>query len=103
MRHIDSRFIDDLLCGELAFFLGQVKNHRNELSLEVRNGYINIYYKGGNLLKITQKSKGYSFHFDAKYCKHKAHSDMSTTANIYSHLDAVSKSETGAAMSKALG
>ncbi|MBR6603240.1 MAG: tyrosine-type recombinase/integrase [Clostridia bacterium] len=31
------------------------------------------------------------------------HSDMSTTANIYSHLDAVSKSETGAAMSKALG
>ncbi len=75
MRRIDSRFIDDLLCGELAFFLGQVKNHRNELSLEIRNGYINIYYKGGNLLKITQKSKGYSFHFDAKYCKHKGHSD----------------------------
>ena len=31
------------------------------------------------------------------------HSDMSTTANIYSHLDAVTKAETGAAMSKALG
>ena len=31
------------------------------------------------------------------------HSDMSTTANIYSHLDAVSKADTGAAMSKALG
>ncbi|MBR6558977.1 MAG: tyrosine-type recombinase/integrase [Clostridia bacterium] len=30
------------------------------------------------------------------------HSDMSTTANIYSHLDAVSKADTGAAMSKAL-
>ena len=30
------------------------------------------------------------------------HSDMSTTANIYSHLDAVSKTETGVAMSKAL-
>ena len=30
-------------------------------------------------------------------------SDMSTTANIYSHLDAVTKADTGAAMSKALG
>ena len=31
------------------------------------------------------------------------HSDMSTTANIYSHLDAVSKADTSAAMSKVLG
>ena len=31
------------------------------------------------------------------------HSDMSTTADIYSHLDAVTKADTGAAMSKALG
>ena len=31
------------------------------------------------------------------------HSDMSTTANIYSHLDAVTKEDTGAAMSQALG
>ena len=31
------------------------------------------------------------------------HSDRSTTANIYSHLDAVTKADTGAAMSKALG
>ena len=71
MRSIDTRFINDLLCGELSYFLTEVKNNRNRLSLEVRNGYINIYYKGGNLLKVTQKSKGYSFHFDAKYCKHK--------------------------------
>lgn len=31
------------------------------------------------------------------------HSDRSTTANIYSHLDAVTKADTGAAMSKSLG
>jgi hypothetical protein len=71
MRHINSSFIDDLLQGELAYFLTEVKNKRDMLSLEIRNGYINIYYKGGKLLKITQKAKGYSFHFDAKYCKHK--------------------------------
>lgn len=71
MRHINTRFVDDLLRGELAYFLNQVKNNRCELSLEIRNGYISIYYKGGNLLKITQKRTGYSFFFDAKYCRHK--------------------------------
>ena len=71
MRHINNHFIEDLLYGELAYFLTQVKNNRNKLSLEIRSGYINIYYKGGNLLKITQKRDGYSFFFDAKYCKHR--------------------------------
>ena len=71
MRHINIRFVEDLLHGELAYFLAQVKNNRSKLSLEIRNGYINIYYKGGNLLKITQKRTGYSFFFDAKYCRHK--------------------------------
>ncbi|MBR6555748.1 MAG: hypothetical protein IKT90_06030 [Clostridia bacterium] len=70
MRHIDIRFIDDLLRGELSYFLAQVQNNRKALSLEIRDGYINIYYKGGNLLKITQKRAGYNFHFDARYCKH---------------------------------
>ena len=71
MRHINNHFIEDLLCGELAYFLDQVKQNRSKLSLEIRSGYINIYYKGGNLLKITQKRNGYSFFFDAKYCKHR--------------------------------
>lgn len=71
MRSIDIQFIEDLLCGKLAYFFDEVKNNRNVFSLEIRNGYINIYYKGGNLLKIVQKRGGYYFHFDAKYCKHK--------------------------------
>ena len=68
MRCINDRFITDLRTGCLAFFLEQVKLNRDKLSLEIRDGYINIYYKGGNLLKITQKKNGYSFHFDARYC-----------------------------------
>lgn len=71
MRGIDQRFIDDLLRGELSFFLEQVRSRRKELSLEIRGGYINIYYRGGNLLKITQKRKGYTFQFDPKYCLNK--------------------------------
>ncbi|MBR5479497.1 MAG: hypothetical protein IKU84_04910 [Clostridia bacterium] len=85
MRHINARFIDDLLCGELQYFLSEVKNNRNILSLEIRNGYINIYYKGGNLLKITQKANGYSFYFDAKYCKHEGgNANLSLLDNLHS-------------------
>ena len=75
MRHINERFVADLLNGELAFFLNQVKSARDRLSLEIRDGYINIYYKGGSLLKITQKKIGYTFHFDAKYCNNKGNGE----------------------------
>ena len=71
MRHINQRFIHDLLSGYLSFFGDKVKSNRDIFSLEIRDGYVNIYYKGGSLLKITQKKKGYSFKFDAKYCKNK--------------------------------
>lgn len=67
MRLIDKRFIHDLLEGELTTYLSEVKNNKT-LSLEIRDGYINIYYRGGNLLRITQKKAGYEFFFDAKYC-----------------------------------
>ena len=71
MRGINDRFISDLTGGELSFFLRQVQNRRKELSLEIRGNYINIYYRGGNLLKITQKRNGYSFQFDSRYCLNK--------------------------------
>jgi len=71
MRGINARFISDLTNGELSFFLQQVKERQGDLSLEIRGGYINIYYRGGNLLKITQKRNGYSFQFDSRYCLNK--------------------------------
>ena len=84
MRHIDSRFIDNLLHGELAYFLAKVKENRKTLSLEIRKSYINIYYRGGNLLKIVQMRKGYAFHFDAKYCKHKDGRNFDLLNNLHS-------------------
>ena len=72
MRSIDTTFINDLLTGELSPFLSAVKNRPEQLSLAVRSGYVNIYYKGGNLLKITRhKRRGYEFSFDPRYCLHK--------------------------------
>lgn len=87
MRTINDRFIQDLKEGELSFFLTQVKTNQ-ELCLEVRNGYINIYYRGGNLLKITQKSKNYTFDFDTNYCLNK-HNDTN-----YPLLKSLSKNNT---------
>ena len=71
MREINERFINDLKGGCLSYFLNQVKEKNDKLCLAIRDGYINIYYMGGNLLRITQKQNGYSFYFDAKYCLHK--------------------------------
>lgn len=67
IRKINQKFIDDLLQGELKELLPVVKSD-SELNLEIRKGYINIYYLGGNLLKITQKVKGYKFEFNKNYC-----------------------------------
>ena len=67
MRGINDRFISDLQSGELACFLQRVKDNP-KLAVCIRGDYINIYYRGGNLLRITQKRQGYLFEFDEKYC-----------------------------------
>ncbi len=66
-RGIDDDFISDLKSGTLNFFFKKVKLDPS-LKLEIRHDYINIYYKGGNLLNISKRKKGYNFHFDPKYC-----------------------------------
>ena len=90
MRGINARFISDLINGELSFFLHEVKERKTELALEIRGGYINIYYRGGNLLKITQKRNGYAFQFDSRYCLNKG--DDSNYEQI-TKLDSFSASE----------
>ncbi|MCL2675894.1 MAG: hypothetical protein FWE84_04845 [Firmicutes bacterium] len=67
IRKINQKFINDLLVGELKELLAIIKNDK-ALQLEIRNGYISVYYLGGNLLKVTQKAKSYRFEFDLRYC-----------------------------------
>lgn len=68
MRDINDKFINDLLDGELSIFLKEVKTEQNKYSLEIRGDYINIYYRGGNIGRISQKNNRYTFFFDPKYC-----------------------------------
>jgi hypothetical protein len=70
MRGINHRFVNDLKDGALKDIYAFVKQN-HDLCLAIRKDYINIYYKGGNLLRIRQNKKDYSFEFDADYCLHK--------------------------------
>lgn len=68
MRGITPEFITALKAGELNFVLAKAQNEPKKYCLEIRENYINLYYRGGSVLKIIQKPKGYQFKFDHKYC-----------------------------------
>lgn len=65
-RLLNPSFIADLTNGKLKHILDFV--HMDDtLDLQIRDNYVNIYYRGGNVLKIKQAGTKYSFHFDEKY------------------------------------
>lgn len=68
MRGLTSFFFNELSSGSLNNLLVCVKSD-NTLDLEIRENYINIYYRGGNILKVSNKKSTYQFHFDEKYLK----------------------------------
>lgn len=68
LHEISNKFQKDLRCGMLYPILANV--HRdNNITIEIRNNYINIYYRGGNMLRISEKETGYNFEFDLQYIK----------------------------------
>jgi hypothetical protein len=58
MRELTRDFLDDLKSGLLQPLLERVKQDHT-LMLAIRDGYINIYYRGGNILKLMEQSKGF--------------------------------------------
>lgn len=71
MRKLSDNFIDDLSNknGLLHSILERVKQDHT-LMLAIRSNYINIYYRGGNLLRIMEQRKGsYRLFFDKHYNK----------------------------------
>ena len=65
-RYLNKSFIYDLKEGILKSFLDYIHND-NTLDLEIRENYINIYYRGGSLLKLTQKNNSYISSFNFEY------------------------------------
>ena len=69
MRALSAHFMDALANpnGLLHPILTQVKKD-NTLMLAIRDNYINIYYRGGNLLRVTEQSgAAYRAFFDQHY------------------------------------
>lgn len=56
---------------QLRVIVDAVKNDP-DLDLQIRDGYVNIYYKGGSLLKISSfRGRQINFSFDPNYYKRK--------------------------------
>lgn len=69
-RGLSDEFMQDLLAGFLNPLLVRVKED-DSLALFIRNEYINIYYRGGNLLKLERKDREnfYRVYFDPNYAQ----------------------------------
>ena len=68
-RGIAPGFVKELTGGVLLPILERVR-HDDTLTLEVRNGYVDLYYRGGRLLGIHGSGSSGSFRaeFDLNYC-----------------------------------
>lgn len=76
MRSLSDSFIQDLKSGVLSPLLERIKND-DTLLLAIRKDYINVYYRGGNILRITESEKGYGVEFDKKYDSSEGHVEFS--------------------------
>ena len=68
-RHLSPSFMDTLKSNTglgLNRLLQTILADRT-LCLEIRENYINIYYRGGNLIKLEEKNENYTAFFDRNY------------------------------------
>jgi hypothetical protein len=65
----ESFFNDFLPGGRLAGLAERIRND-DTLLLALRGNSINVYYRGGNILQLTETSASYRAHFAEEYAKH---------------------------------
>ena len=66
IRKLNNDFIVALKDGVLSPLLALVKSD-SSLCLELRGDYINVYYRGGNLMKVRHRLSGPRFYFSNSY------------------------------------
>jgi hypothetical protein len=67
-RAISATFVKDLKNGYLSGLLQRIRDD-DTLQLALRGSYINIYYRGGNILRLTEKSGSYFAEFNSEYSR----------------------------------
>lgn len=65
-RKLEKEFVEGLLTRNLKSCLDYVRDD-DTLDLEIRENYINIYYRGGNVLKVNKNGNYYQYEFDDNY------------------------------------
>lgn len=60
MRGLSENFLECLKSGFLSEIIENVKGDP-DLNLEIRDAYINVYYKGNSLLKLTETGSSHQF------------------------------------------
>ncbi len=63
----NTEFLKSFTEGKFNPLLSIVKDKKEDLVFQIRKNYVNIYYKGGNLVKIEDKKGTISFDFDEGY------------------------------------
>lgn len=66
-RAISAEMMEALKVGGLHPLLEAVQQD-DTLCLELRGTFINIYYRGGSLFRVTEKGAEYEIKFDTNYC-----------------------------------
>jgi len=76
-RAISKKFMDDLKDKLLQPIVQQILND-DTLMLALRGSFINVYYRGGNILKLTrdERSGKYDAYFDKNYLQGKKWLDL---------------------------
>ena len=88
-RIISNNFIYDLQSGILRNILKYVKSDTT-LAMEIRKDCINIYYRGGSLLKVKEVGENiYNGYFDKNYIK--AENSQSVVVECISGINNLSK------------
>ena len=67
-RAMPPEFFKDLESGPLKWVVDRALGD-STLCLELRGSAVNLYYRGGSLLKIVATGSGYEPKFDSKYCE----------------------------------
>jgi hypothetical protein len=89
MRKLSEDFLHEMTGGFLKELTEKVRQDR-DLNLEIRNNYINVYFKGHSLLKLEPKgSHRYRIHIHPKFTEGKEFHDLvdqGTTNDFIKHI-----------------
>jgi hypothetical protein len=65
-RSLSDAFMASLKSGVLGPVLSRVRGDTS-LEMDIRGDYLNVYYRGGSILRVSGNSTGYRAYFDPQY------------------------------------